>query len=247
VIVRSDIWHWLPFVFLILFAAVEGLPSDLHEAARVDGRDALADRPADQISAAALRRSCSFPCSARSSRSRCSIEVFLLTSGGPGTSTELVNLHLVQSVLRARTAGYGALLSLAVIVGDRRVSVVARRVSTACGCDDDENRKSAPLPLQGNDADGSAADRRVRAVRGDRARSMWILTCVVQVSDRGLLGQFPFTPTLSNYADCCSAAGPILPQHRNSMLVAASSTIACSSGHRWRVIRCAAFVAGPRG
>ena len=32
-----DVWHWVPFVFLILFAAVEGLPVDLLEAARIDG------------------------------------------------------------------------------------------------------------------------------------------------------------------------------------------------------------------
>ena len=36
-VVLVDIWHWVPFVFLILFAAVEGLPREVLEAGRVDG------------------------------------------------------------------------------------------------------------------------------------------------------------------------------------------------------------------
>ena len=36
-IVIVDVWHWTPFVFLILFAAVEGLPKEVIEAARIDG------------------------------------------------------------------------------------------------------------------------------------------------------------------------------------------------------------------
>ncbi len=36
-IVLVDVWHWTPFVFLILFAATEGLSKDVLEAARIDG------------------------------------------------------------------------------------------------------------------------------------------------------------------------------------------------------------------
>ena len=38
-VIVVDVWHWVPFVFLILFAAVEALPVDLLEAAHVDGDD----------------------------------------------------------------------------------------------------------------------------------------------------------------------------------------------------------------
>src|SRR5207237_9684813 len=36
-VILVDIWHWVPFAFLILFAAVEGIPVDVIEAARIDG------------------------------------------------------------------------------------------------------------------------------------------------------------------------------------------------------------------
>jgi multiple sugar transport system permease protein len=41
--------------------------------------------------------------------------VYLLTSGGPGTSTELVTLHLYKVFFEQNQLGYGALLSLALI------------------------------------------------------------------------------------------------------------------------------------
>jgi len=42
-------------------------------------------------------------------------EVYLLTSGGPGTSTELVSLHLYKVFFEQNQLGYGALLSLGLI------------------------------------------------------------------------------------------------------------------------------------
>ena len=35
-----DVWHWTPFVFLLLLAGLESLPQDVYEAARIDGASA---------------------------------------------------------------------------------------------------------------------------------------------------------------------------------------------------------------
>lgn len=42
-------------------------------------------------------------------------QVYLLTSGGPGTATELVSLHLNRVFFEQNQLGYGALLALTVI------------------------------------------------------------------------------------------------------------------------------------
>jgi len=42
-------------------------------------------------------------------------QVYLLTSGGPGTATELVSLHLNRVFFEQNQLGYGAMLSLTVI------------------------------------------------------------------------------------------------------------------------------------
>jgi multiple sugar transport system permease protein len=59
--------------------------------------------------------------------------VFLLTAGGPGTSTELVNLHLYKVFFEQNRLGYGALLSLAVIAAIVAFLLVCRRVAAALG------------------------------------------------------------------------------------------------------------------
>ena len=113
-VILVDVWHWVPFVFLILFAAVEALPVDVLEAARVDGatrRQLLFRvmlpllRPAIVV-ALLFRTILAF---------KVFDEVYLLTSGGPGTSTELVSLYLYKVFFEQNQLGYGALLSLALI------------------------------------------------------------------------------------------------------------------------------------
>ena len=129
-VIVVDIWHWVPFVFLILFAAVEGLPVDLLEAARVDG--ATRWQVVSRIMIPLLRPAIVVAFLFRTILAfKVFDEVFLLTSGGPGTATELVNLHLYKVFFEQNQLGYGALLSLAVIAAIVAFLLVARRVSTA--------------------------------------------------------------------------------------------------------------------
>ena len=129
-VIAVDVWHWVPFVFLILFAAVEGISPDLFEAAHVDGatrRQTLRFvvlpllRPAIVV-AFLFRAILAF---------KVFDEVFLLTAGGPGTSTELVNLHLYKVFFEQNRLGYGAVLSLAVIAAIVAFLLVSRRVALA--------------------------------------------------------------------------------------------------------------------
>jgi multiple sugar transport system permease protein len=120
----------LAVIFLILFAAVEGLPKEVLEAARVDGatRGQLLRRVTLPLLMPALTVALVF-------RSILAFktfdEVYLLTGGGPGTSSELLSLHLYKVFFEQNQLGYGALLSLAVIAAIVAFLLVARRVSTA--------------------------------------------------------------------------------------------------------------------
>jgi multiple sugar transport system permease protein len=114
-IVAVDIWHWTPFVFLILLAGVEALPVDVLEAARVDGanRRQMLFRiiiplmwPAISV-ALMFRTIFAF---------KVFDEVYLLTSGGPGTATEVVALYIYKVFFGQNQLGYGALLSITVIL-----------------------------------------------------------------------------------------------------------------------------------
>jgi multiple sugar transport system permease protein len=131
-VIIVDVWHWTPFVFLILFAAVEGLPSEVIEAARIDGAtnwDLVFKiiipllRPAIAV-AALFRAILAF---------KVFDEVFLLTSGGPGNSTEVVSLHLYRVFFEQNQLGYGAMLSLAIIAATVAFLWVGQRASSALG------------------------------------------------------------------------------------------------------------------
>lgn len=129
-IVLVDIWHWVPFVFLILFAAVEGLPREVLDAGRVDGatRRQLVLRVTLPLLMPAIAVAFLF----RSILAfKAFDEVYLLTGGGPGTSSELLSLHLYKVFFEQNQLGYGALLSVLTIAGVLVLLALGRRVAVA--------------------------------------------------------------------------------------------------------------------
>ena len=114
-VIIVDVWHWVPFVFLILLAGLEALPLDVFEAAEVDGatrwqilRHIIIPMSWPSISVALMFRTVlAF---------KVFDEIFLLTSGGPGTSTEVVSLYIYKVFFQQSRLGYGALLSIVAIL-----------------------------------------------------------------------------------------------------------------------------------
>jgi multiple sugar transport system permease protein len=129
-VIAVDVWHWVPFVFLILFAAVEALPVDVLEAARVDG--ATRGQVLRRVTLPLLKPAIVVALLFRTILAfKVFDEVYLLTSGGPGTSTELVTLHLYKVFFEQNQLGYGALLSLALIAAILAFLLVGRQATRA--------------------------------------------------------------------------------------------------------------------
>src|SRR3989454_229562 len=96
VVMIGDIWQWTPFMFIVLLAALESLPAELIEAARVDGASRW--QVFWRISWPQL-----IPVTSTLILIRM-IEAFkiidmpnVLTNGGPGTATESLTLHAFMS------------------------------------------------------------------------------------------------------------------------------------------------------
>ena len=105
----GDVWQWTPFMFIILLAAVEGLPEELFEAAHVDGASGW--QIFRNITMPQL-----IPVSVTVILIRM-IEAFkiidlpnIMTFGGPGTATESLTLH---SFFAWRTLDVGASAAVA--------------------------------------------------------------------------------------------------------------------------------------
>lgn len=113
-VIVVDIWHWTPFCFLLFLAGLESLPQDVYEAARIDGATGWQEliwvtlpmmMPTILVTFA-FRLVLAF---------KVFDEVYLLTSGGPGTSTEVVSFTLFQRFFAEDRVGYGAAMSVFVI------------------------------------------------------------------------------------------------------------------------------------
>jgi multiple sugar transport system permease protein len=113
-VIAVDIWHWTPFCFLLFLAGIESLPSEVFEAARIDGASPWQELRLITIPLMlptilvtfAFRLIIAF---------KVFDEVYLLTSGGPGTSTEVVSFTLFQRFFTENRVGYGSAMSVAII------------------------------------------------------------------------------------------------------------------------------------
>lgn len=113
-VIIVDIWHWTPFCFLLFLAGLESLPQDVFEAAKIDGAGpwqellyvTLPLMIPTIIVTFAFRLILAF---------KVFDEIYLLTSGGPGTSTEVISFTLYQRFFTEDKAGYGSAMSVAII------------------------------------------------------------------------------------------------------------------------------------
>ena len=114
-IVLGDVWKTTPFVALLLLAGLQGIDRSLHEAARLDG--ATAWRRFVHITWPLLRPAVVVALVFRTLDAfRVFDLVFVLTGGGPGTSTEVVSLYAFTALLQHLRFGYGSALSVIVFL-----------------------------------------------------------------------------------------------------------------------------------
>lgn len=113
-LVVVDVWHWTPLVFLLALAGLAGIDPTLYEAARIDG-----------ASLWTLLKTITLPLLAPillvAGVTRIVLgfkvfdEIYVLTSGGPGQSTEVISLYLRRVFFEQLRMGYGAALGVTVV------------------------------------------------------------------------------------------------------------------------------------
>jgi multiple sugar transport system permease protein len=114
-VIVTNIWEWTSFMFLVLLAGLQSLPAEPFEAARVDGaspwqifRDFTLPLLRPVILIALLIRTMDAFTTFDS--------IFILTAGGPGTSTETLSLYIYNTAFQFSQIGYAAAMALAILV-----------------------------------------------------------------------------------------------------------------------------------
>lgn len=109
-IILLDVWQWTPFVVLILFAALQSIPTDISEAARVDG--ATTRQFIRTLVLPLLKPALLTILFLRIADSLKMFDfAFALTGGGPGTSTEPASLYAYREGLESFRLGYASALA----------------------------------------------------------------------------------------------------------------------------------------
>lgn len=114
-IVFTDIWQWTPFIFIIVIAGLQALPSEVLEASKIDGANwwqhilfvKLPMIRSILVIALLLRLIDVF---------RALEVMYILTGGGPGRATELLSLHIYNRAFDTQQLGYASAISVLLIL-----------------------------------------------------------------------------------------------------------------------------------
>jgi multiple sugar transport system permease protein len=110
-----EAWHSFPFFTLLIMAGLKGIPTDLYKAANIDGAGAFAQLRLITlpmlktiIAAAVILRVIGLVNSPDL--------LLILTSGGPGRSTQVLSLYAFQMAYKDFNFGYAGALSVVMFV-----------------------------------------------------------------------------------------------------------------------------------
>ncbi|MBI3456083.1 MAG: sugar ABC transporter permease [Candidatus Rokubacteria bacterium] len=126
-IVVADVWEWFPFTMLMVLAALQMLPQEQVDAARIDGAGAwqltvhiVLPFLRGVLLVAALFRLIdsikAFPL------------IFILTDGGPGTVTEVTNFYSYIQAFNFSYLGYSSAITVVLVAATILLSWIIIRV-----------------------------------------------------------------------------------------------------------------------
>jgi len=125
--IAADVWKTVPFVFLILLAGLQSIPSELYEALAMDGAGPFA-----AFRYVTWPHLVPFVFIALIFRIIQAFAVFdlvyVLTGGGPGGATETVSLYAYQTTMRYLDFSYGSTIAVALVLVLALVAAVLHRV-----------------------------------------------------------------------------------------------------------------------
>jgi multiple sugar transport system permease protein len=114
-LVIADTWKTTPFVFLILLAGLQGIPSDLYEAIEIDGGGAWAKFR--RITWPFLARYVFLALVFRVIQAFSVFDlVYVMTGGGPGGTTETLSMYAYQTMMRYLDFGYASALATVTVI-----------------------------------------------------------------------------------------------------------------------------------
>jgi len=113
-VIGADVWRTMPFVAVLAYARLLGIPRDLYEAAEVDGAGPLATFT--RITLPLLRRVVLVVVLFRTLDAIRAFDLmFVLTGGGPAGATETLTLYAYRALFQMLQLGFGSAIGVVVL------------------------------------------------------------------------------------------------------------------------------------
>ena len=126
-IVLVDVWREVPFVGVVLLAGLQSIPVEVHEAARIDGASRL--RAFLHVTLPLLKPSIMI---ALLMRTMVAVRVFelpfIMTRGGPGSSTEMLATYTYKEAFQNFNMGYASGLAVVILLVSLVISLLYIRL-----------------------------------------------------------------------------------------------------------------------
>ena len=114
-VIGLDVWQWTPFVALILIAGLQSLPREPVEAAAVDGASRW--QTFRYITLPQLTPFIAIAVVLRTIQAFKTFDTFkILTGGGPGNSTEIINLGIYRVALQSFRVGAASAMGILFLI-----------------------------------------------------------------------------------------------------------------------------------
>ena len=121
-LVLADAWQWIPFVMLVMFAALQSIPEYVYEAAKMDGLDRW--QTFWRVTLPLLSPAIVVVVILRIVDAFRMIElIYLMTRGGPGGATETLSWYIYSTGFLDQDLGYAAAEAVVMIIV---VSIIAQ-------------------------------------------------------------------------------------------------------------------------
>lgn len=126
-ILVADAWKNVPFIAIILLAGLQVIPGEIYEAARIDGANAW--QSFRRLTLPLLKPALLVAVTFRTLQAFLVFDViYIMTSGGPGTSTESLSYLNWYSFLIQTNFGLGGAISVSLVVMALLIAAVYTRV-----------------------------------------------------------------------------------------------------------------------
>lgn len=110
-VVIADVWQWTPFMAMTILAGLQAIPDEPFEAARMDGASAW--QRFKWVTVPLLMPIISVSLLIRGMDAfRIFTKVYIMTQGGPGTSSEILSMYVYQEAFSYGNLGYGTSVAL---------------------------------------------------------------------------------------------------------------------------------------